>query len=129
MGTRPVSAIVLAAGEGVRMRSDRPKPLHLLCGRPMIMHVLGALAGLTVRRTVIVVGHGAERVTKKVQEESPAELNVTFVEQRVQRGTGDAVSVGLTAFHDDDDVDDTSTVAVPPVTVSVPVLKSDAGKS
>jgi bifunctional UDP-N-acetylglucosamine pyrophosphorylase/glucosamine-1-phosphate N-acetyltransferase len=60
-----------------------------------------------------VVGHGAERVTKTVQEEAPASLNVTFVEQRVQRGTGDAVSVGLTAFNDDD-VDDTSTVVVLP---------------
>src|SRR6185312_13188663 len=66
MSTRPVSAIVLAAGEGVRMRSDRPKPLHLLCGRPMIMHVLGALTDLRVKRTVVVTGHGSERVTKKV---------------------------------------------------------------
>jgi bifunctional UDP-N-acetylglucosamine pyrophosphorylase/glucosamine-1-phosphate N-acetyltransferase len=95
------------------MRSQRPKPLHLICGRPMIMHVLGALDELTVRRTVVVVGHGAERVTKKVQEQSPAALNITFVEQRVQRGTGDAVIVGLTAFPDDD-VDDTSTVVILP---------------
>ena len=113
MSTRPVSAIVLAAGEGVRMRSDRPKPLHLLCGQSMIMHVLGALTDLRVRRTVVVTGHGAERVTKKVQDQSPHSLNVTFVEQPVQRGTGDAVSVGLTAFPDDD-VDDTSTVVVLP---------------
>ena len=41
-----VSAIVLAAGEGTRMRSDRPKPLHLICGRPMVMHVIDALAEL-----------------------------------------------------------------------------------
>jgi bifunctional UDP-N-acetylglucosamine pyrophosphorylase/glucosamine-1-phosphate N-acetyltransferase len=113
MRTRPVSAIVLAAGEGTRMRSQRPKPLHLLCGRPMIMHVLGALTDLRVRRTVVVTGHGAERVTKKVQDQSPDALNVVFVEQPVQRGTGDAVSVGLTAFTDDD-VDDTSTVVVLP---------------
>ncbi|HKA05179.1 MAG TPA: sugar phosphate nucleotidyltransferase [Acidimicrobiales bacterium] len=113
MSTRPVAAIVLAAGEGVRMRSDRPKPLHLLCGRPMIMHMLGALTDLSVRRTVVVTGHGSERVTKKVQDQSPPSLHVTFVEQPVQRGTGDAVSVGLTAFPDDD-VDDTSTVIVLP---------------
>ena len=110
---RPVSAMVLAAGEGTRMRSQRPKTLHLICGRPMIMHVLGALEELTVRRTVVVVGHGAERVTKKVQDQSPTALNVSFVEQQVQRGTGDAVIVGLTAFPDDD-VDDTSTVVILP---------------
>jgi bifunctional UDP-N-acetylglucosamine pyrophosphorylase / glucosamine-1-phosphate N-acetyltransferase len=110
---RPLSAIVLAAGEGTRMRSDRPKPLHLVCGRPMVMHVIHALEGLRMARTVVVVGHGAELVTKKVQEQSPADLHVTFVEQRVQRGTGDAVSVGLTAFPDDD-LDDISTVLVLP---------------
>ena len=113
MNPRAVSAIVLAAGEGTRMQSERPKPLHLLCGRPMIMHVLEALTDLDVTRTVVVTGHGAERVTKKVQDQSPDALNVVFVEQPVQRGTGDAVSVGLTAFPDDD-VDDTSTVVVLP---------------
>ena len=45
-GRRPLSAVVLAAGEGTRMRSSRPKPLHLLCGRPMLLHVLDALAEL-----------------------------------------------------------------------------------
>ena len=66
-----VSAIVLAAGEGSRMRSTRPKPLHLICGRPMVMHVIHALGAVSPDRTVVVVGHGAERVTKKVQEQSP----------------------------------------------------------
>jgi bifunctional UDP-N-acetylglucosamine pyrophosphorylase / glucosamine-1-phosphate N-acetyltransferase len=113
MTDQPISAIVLAAGEGTRMRSQRPKPLHLVCGRPMIMHVLHALSGIATHRTVVVVGHGAERVTKKVQEQSPVDLHVTFVEQRVQRGTGDAVMVGLTAFPDDD-LDDTSTIVVLP---------------
>jgi bifunctional UDP-N-acetylglucosamine pyrophosphorylase / glucosamine-1-phosphate N-acetyltransferase len=113
MSPRSVSAIVLAAGEGTRMHSERPKPLHLLCGRPMIMHVLEALTDLRVTRTVVVTGHGAERVTKKVQDQSPDALNVLFVEQPVPRGTGDAVIVGLTAFPDDD-LDDTSTVVVLP---------------
>src|SRR5262245_14026594 len=113
MSGRPVSAIVLAAGEGTRMRSERPKPIHLVCGRPMVVHVLTALRGLDVARTVIVVGHGADRVTKRVQEEGLGELHVTFVEQRVQRGTGDAVIVGMTALHETD-VDDDSTVVVMP---------------
>ena len=93
-----VSAIVLAAGEGSRMRSARPKPLHLICGRPMVMHVIHALSEIDVDRTVVVVGHGAERVTKKVQEQSPGWAHVTFVEQTVQRGTGDAAMVGMTAI-------------------------------
>lgn len=108
-----VSAIVLAAGEGTRMRSSRPKPLHLICGRPMVMHVIHALEHVQPERTVVVVGHGAERVTKKVQEQSPDWANVTFMEQSVQRGTGDAAMVGLGALPGDD-LDDTSTVVVLP---------------
>jgi len=108
-----VSAIVLAAGEGTRMRSSRPKPLHMICGRAMVMHVIHALERLDVARTVVVVGHGAERVTKKVQEQAPSWAQLGFVEQTVQRGTGDAAMVGMTAIPGDD-LDDDSTVVILP---------------
>jgi bifunctional UDP-N-acetylglucosamine pyrophosphorylase / glucosamine-1-phosphate N-acetyltransferase len=98
---RTLSAIVLAAGEGTRMRSSRPKPLHLLCGRAMVHYVLDALPADQLDRAVVVVGHGAERVTKKLTEDS-AGLRLEFVEQAIQRGTGDAVAVGLTGLPDDD---------------------------
>jgi bifunctional UDP-N-acetylglucosamine pyrophosphorylase / glucosamine-1-phosphate N-acetyltransferase len=94
------------------MRSSRPKPLHMLCGRPMVLFVLDALRDCAADRAVIVVGHGAERVTKKLQEAAP-ELPLDFVEQHVQRGTGDAVMVGLTAFPDEDDLDDGDVVVLP----------------
>ena len=108
-----VSVIVLAAGEGSRMRSTRPKPLHMICGRAMVMHVIYALEQLHVDRTVLVVGHRAERVTKKVQEQAPHWANVTFVEQTIQRGTGDAAMVGMSVIPGDD-LDDDSTVVVLP---------------
>jgi bifunctional UDP-N-acetylglucosamine pyrophosphorylase/glucosamine-1-phosphate N-acetyltransferase len=111
MDDRSISAIVLAAGEGVRMRSNRPKPLHLLCGRAMLLYVLDALGDCHVERAVVVVGHGAELVTKTVQEEA-ADVVVDFVEQRVQRGTGDATSVGLTAFPDED-LDEGDVIVLP----------------
>jgi bifunctional UDP-N-acetylglucosamine pyrophosphorylase/glucosamine-1-phosphate N-acetyltransferase len=117
-----VSAIVLAAGEGTRMRSARPKPLHPICGRPMVLHVLYALEALRVDRTVVVVGHGAERVTKRVQEDAPEWAHVTFVEQTVQRGTGDAATVGLSAFPGDD-LDDDSTVVILPG--DTPLLRAE----
>jgi bifunctional UDP-N-acetylglucosamine pyrophosphorylase/glucosamine-1-phosphate N-acetyltransferase len=108
MSQRPLSAIVLAAGEGTRMRSSRPKPLHYLCGRAMVLYVLDSLATSDVRRAVVVVGHGAERVTKKLLDAAP-DTPLEFVEQAVQRGTGDAVGVALTAFTaeelDDADAD------------------------
>ena len=96
------------------MKSALPKPLHPLCGRPMLLHVLDALANLYVDRVVVVVGHGAERVTKTLHEEAPADLAIDFVEQHVARGTGDAVSVALTAFPDDvDDRDDGEIIVLP----------------
>jgi bifunctional UDP-N-acetylglucosamine pyrophosphorylase/glucosamine-1-phosphate N-acetyltransferase len=101
MSARPLSAVVLAAGHGTRMRSVRPKPLHLLVGRPLVRLVLDALEDCDVTRVVVVVGHGAEAVTKKLLE-APVPWPVEFVEQRVQRGTGDAVAVGLTGLPDDD---------------------------
>jgi bifunctional UDP-N-acetylglucosamine pyrophosphorylase/glucosamine-1-phosphate N-acetyltransferase len=113
MSARSLVAVVLAAGEGTRMRSARPKPLHLLCGRPMILHVLDALAELPIDRAVVVVGHGAERVIKEVQAAAPGGMEVEFVEQRLQRGTGDAVSVALTSFPDEDDVDDGDIIVLP----------------
>jgi bifunctional UDP-N-acetylglucosamine pyrophosphorylase/glucosamine-1-phosphate N-acetyltransferase len=112
MSSRSLSAVVLAAGEGTRMRSTRPKPLHLLCGKPMVLHVIDALAELHVDRVVVVVGHGADRVVKTVQEQVRPDLQLEFVEQRVQRGTGDAVAVALTAFPEDD-ADDSDLVVMP----------------
>ena len=85
------------------MKSSLPKPLHALCGRPMLLHVLDALSELLVDRAVVVIGSGAERVTKTLLEDGPVDLPIDFVEQRVPRGTGDAVSAALTAFPDDDD--------------------------
>src|SRR5688572_15876700 len=107
-----LSAIVLAAGDGTRMRSARPKPLHVLCGKAMVVYVVDALVESGVDRAVVVVGAGAERVTKKLQEDGP-DLHIEFVEQRHARGTGDATSVGLTAFLDDDVFDDGHVIVLP----------------
>ena len=101
----PLSAVVLAAGEGSRMRSQRPKPLHRLCGRPMLMYVVDSLVDTDAVRAVIVVGHKGEWVTKKMQEHAH-DLEIDYVEQRVQRGTGDATMVGLVGLPDEDDEGD-----------------------
>jgi len=101
MSERSLSAVVLAAGQGVRMRSERPKPLHLLCGRPLLLYVLDALGAAEVDRALVVVGSSAERVTKRVQDDV-AHLAIDFVEQGVPRGTGDALAAALTVLGDDD---------------------------
>jgi len=104
MPERTLSAIVLAAGEGTRMKSSRPKPLHLLAGRTMLQYMLDSLVDCQTGQVVVVVGHGAERVTKKLQAAEP-DLHLTFVEQHTQLGTGDAASVGLTGLPEDDGPD------------------------
>jgi bifunctional UDP-N-acetylglucosamine pyrophosphorylase/glucosamine-1-phosphate N-acetyltransferase len=116
MSERPLSAIVLAAGQGTRMRSSRPKPLHMLCGRPLVRYVLDAVAGCDTDRAVVVVGFGADLVIKTLQDD-PGRVPLEFVEQRVQNGTGDAVAVGLTGLPDDDldglDADDGDVLVLP----------------
>ena len=116
MSERPLSAIVLAAGQGTRMRSSRPKPLHMLCGRPLVRYVLDAVAGCDADRAVVVVGFGSDLVIKTLQED-PGPVPLDFVEQRVQNGTGDAVAVGLTGLPDDDldsrDADDGDVIVLP----------------
>src|SRR6202008_351023 len=68
--SRPLAAWVLAAGEGTRMKSSVPKVLHPLCGRPMLLYVIGALEELDLERIVVVVGHGSEQVIKTLQKET-----------------------------------------------------------
>ena len=83
------AAVVLAAGQGTRMRSRLPKVLHPLAGRPMLVHVLASLAAAGVEQRVVVVGHDAEAV------EAALDGSVRTVRQESQRGTADAVRVGL----------------------------------
>lgn len=80
-----VRAVVLAAGQGKRMKSDLPKVLHRLCGRPLITYVLDALAEAVPGRPLVVVGHGAASVREAAGDQAE------FVEQREQLGTGHAV--------------------------------------
>ena len=91
------------------MRSGRPKPLHDLCGRAMLLHVIDALAAANPRQVAVVVGFGAEEVAKHVTEEA-YDLRIDFVEQPVQRGTADAAALGLSAL--DSDVDDENVLVV-----------------
>ena len=109
MDPLPLSAVVLAAGRGVRMRSGRPKPLHDVCGRAMLLHVIDAVAAVDPRQITVVVGFGAEEVAKLVTEEA-FDLRIDFVEQPVQRGTADAAALGLSAL--DSDVDDEDVLVI-----------------
>jgi bifunctional UDP-N-acetylglucosamine pyrophosphorylase/glucosamine-1-phosphate N-acetyltransferase len=88
--TNPLHVIVLAAGQGKRMRSSLPKVLHPLAGRPIVAHVLDAARTLSPQLMTVVVGHGAARV-----QEALASADARFVVQDPPRGTGDAVRIAL----------------------------------
>ncbi|PWK60729.1 bifunctional UDP-N-acetylglucosamine diphosphorylase/glucosamine-1-phosphate N-acetyltransferase GlmU [Roseicyclus mahoneyensis] len=85
---RPVALIVLAAGQGTRMNSDLPKPLHKLGGMPLIAHALFAGAALEPARIVVITGHGAAAVEAAVDDLMPFAI---CVRQDPQLGTGHAV--------------------------------------
>ncbi|MGP0566453.1 MULTISPECIES: NTP transferase domain-containing protein [unclassified Nitrospina] len=86
MQGKGLAAVILAAGKGTRMRSDLPKVLHPLGGRPLLLHVLDGLRPLNPERVVVVVGYESDRVRQAVPEGV-----VEFVEQAQQLGTGHAV--------------------------------------
>ncbi len=86
MPQRELAAVVLAAGMGKRMRSDLPKVLHPALGQPLVQHVLAAVRRAGICRTVVVVGHQAERVRKTLAGE-----DLSFALQEPQLGTGHAV--------------------------------------
>ncbi len=90
------AAIVLAAGEGTRMKSRRPKVLHEVAGRSLLHHVFAAVAPLGAARTAVVIGAGREQVGKSLAGESASE--VVPVVQEQQLGTGHAVRVALEAL-------------------------------
>ena len=88
---RPLAAVVLAAGEGKRFKSSTPKVLHALCGRPLIVFVLDALEPIEARRTVVVVGRGADEVERTAKAYTKRKLS--FALQEKQLGTADAARV------------------------------------
>jgi bifunctional UDP-N-acetylglucosamine pyrophosphorylase/glucosamine-1-phosphate N-acetyltransferase len=92
---RAGAVIVLAAGEGTRMRSRTPKVLHPLAGRGLLVHVLRAVAPLGARRRIVVLGHGRDQVERSLAGIVPA---VTPVVQERRGGTGHAVRVALAAL-------------------------------
>ena len=80
-----LKAIILAAGEGTRMKSDTPKVLHPICGRPMIAYALNLVASAGVKQPIVVIGHGAEAVKAVLPK------GIKVVIQSKRRGTADAI--------------------------------------
>jgi len=94
--TKPLHIVILAAGEGTRMKSALPKVLHTLGGRPMLMHLLDTAAALEPAAMHVVVGNGAEQV-----ETTCSEYAVNWILQAERRGTGHAVMQAMPHVPDE----------------------------
>jgi len=114
-----VTAIVLAAGAGTRMKSRRAKVLHEVAGRSMLEHALTAVAGVGASTTVTVVGHQREQVSEAVAAIDPG---VVLAVQEQMRGTGDAVAAALDALDGKIDGQISGTVLI--TYADVPLLES-----
>ncbi len=92
-----LNTIILAAGQGSRMRSALPKVLHTLAGKPMIDRILDTAALLPNNQLYVICGHGADQLKAHC-----ADRPITFVEQAEQKGTGHAVDQALPLIPDED---------------------------
>ena len=92
----PLNIVILAAGKGTRMYSEKPKVLHALAGKPLIQHVLDCATELKPRYICVVYGHGGEAVPKAMQQYA-----ARFVIQEPQLGTGHALQQAMPHLDDD----------------------------
>lgn len=97
---RPLDVVILAAGQGTRMKSSLPKVLHPVAGRPMVAWAVKAARELGARNVVVVTGHGAAAV-----EAALAGSGVVFARQEQQLGTGHAFLAGMDALDDHREAD------------------------
>ncbi len=93
------AAIVLAAGKGTRMRSERAKVLHEIAGKPIIEHVISTLNAIGAKRIVVVIGHQGEDVREYLQSAFP-DTQLEFCWQKEQKGTGHAVMMAKESLAD-----------------------------
>lgn len=92
----PLNIVILAAGKGTRMYSDKPKVLHALAGKPLVQHVLNCAASLQPQQVCVVYGHGGDVVPQAMQQ-----YGAKFVIQEPQLGTGHAVQQAMPHLKDD----------------------------
>lgn len=90
----PLSVVILAAGKGTRMKSDKPKVLHTLANKPLVEHVYDTAKGLGAEEVVLIYGHGGEQV-----KQTCGHFDAKWVEQAEQLGTGHAVMQAFSSLN------------------------------
>lgn len=98
-------SIILAAGEGTRMKSNIPKVLHNVCGKPILSYIIDASKSANIDKSYVIVGHGGDEVKEKLGEE-----NVKFKDQPV--GKDDPYGTGFAVMQAVNEIDDNSNVII-----------------
>ncbi|MCH7572073.1 MAG: NTP transferase domain-containing protein [Planctomycetes bacterium] len=94
---RPLTAIILAAGQGTRMNSDLPKVIHAVCARPMVYWVVRAAREAGASRIILIVGHGADHVREAFAGD---DADIEYAIQEPQLGTGHAITCAESLLKD-----------------------------
>jgi len=98
-------AVILAAGEGTRMKSQIAKPLHKVCGKPMLQYIIDASIDANVEKHIVIVGHGGQEIKEYFQEG-----DLIFEEQAI--GQGQPYGTGYAVMQATEHIDDDSTVII-----------------
>ncbi len=106
MAEGAVSALVIATATGAPLVSERPKPIHLLCGRPMLAWVLQAVSDAGIDQAVVVTGPDGDWISKRIMDSPPDHLTTRFIEQARPRGNAEAALLGMSGFDEFDDEGD-----------------------
>lgn len=109
-------SIILAAGEGTRMKSKKPKVLHNICGKPMLNYIVEASKGAKVEKNIVIVGHGGDEVRKHFSDEDLI-FKTQPIGEDAPYGTGFAVMQAV------DEIEDNSTVVI--LSGDTPLIKED----
>ncbi|NNF53843.1 MAG: NTP transferase domain-containing protein [Acidimicrobiales bacterium] len=120
MAKGDVSALVIATASGAPLVSERPKPIHVLCGRPMLSWVLNAVSDSGVSEAVVVTGPDGDWIAKRIMDTPPSDLTTRFLEQPRSRGNAEAALIGMSGF---DEFDDEGDVLILPA--DMPLLTGD----
>jgi bifunctional UDP-N-acetylglucosamine pyrophosphorylase/glucosamine-1-phosphate N-acetyltransferase len=116
--------VIMAAGKGTRMKSNRPKVLHTLAGRPLLQHVLATASELGAQRLITVTGHGAEAVEAAMRAAFPG-APLAFVRQEPQQGTGHAVQQAVPLLGADGQAGGTTLI----LNGDVPLIEADTARA
>ncbi|NLJ77899.1 MAG: NTP transferase domain-containing protein, partial [Tissierellia bacterium] len=93
-------SIILAAGEGTRMKSDTPKVLHRVCGKPILSYIVDASREANIDKNYVIVGHGSDEVRSELSEDD-IDFRVQPIGEDVPYGTGYAVMQARDDIEDD----------------------------